>query len=541
MSTRIKTPDHVQDPNGRSSNPIRKYAWAIILLLLIALLLIWFLAKPSKSMFVRENYFIPNQIILTTTGKDNGTIQSKLEMALENIPGGEIVKDSLIVINLSETSDSFCPGLPQNLDNQSNFAVALAQFDSSSITVEEVLAQISNSDVTAEPNLITGSPDYPVGSTVSWPFAPAEPDDYVEQWAFKNIEVNNFAANEAEHGAIVRLVIFDTVPTFIDEESVASETVTAGQTTFLPTPYPINWVEPNNTMLLTVGYGWEFAPPALEGASASEEEDMGLSHHGLFAAQMAHAVAPASSIELIRVLDSGTHGTLYGLILSFYDNLLRDGIKPQPTVVNMSLGIRIPPPKANFELPTLTVEALHTLVLLAECRDIVIVAASGNNSIGRFPPELAHLPADWSSVISVAASNMENQRSCFSNQGDIAAPGGDGRLPDDPDPIACEAKLTECTNGGCPYAVVGPIRPPNGSDEGLIFWEGSSFSAPMVAGLAARILAESSIPLSPNDVRSIIECGATEANFPNGIDGHPDRHIGEGIINVTRTLEDCMP
>ena len=48
---------------------------------------------------------------------------------------------------------------------------------------------------------------------------------------------------------------------------------------------------------------------------------------------------------------------------------------------------------------------------LAYCKGMVIVAASGNNSIFNYPPELAHLPADWSSVISVAASNMANHKS----------------------------------------------------------------------------------------------------------------------------------
>ena len=64
---------------------------------------------------------------------------------------------------------------------------------------------------------------------------------------------------------------------------------------------------------------------------------------------------------------------------------------------------------------------------------------------------------------------------------------------------------------------------------------------PMVAGLAARILSESPVTLTPHEVRHIIECGATEATFPEGIQGHPDRHIGEGVINVAKTLNECMP
>ena len=264
---------------------------------------------------------------------------------------------------------------------------------------------------------------------------------------------------------------------------------------------------------------------------------------------MVHAVAPASQIELYRVLDNKVEGDLYTLIELFQETLLTSEIV-SPTVVNMSLGIRIPPPHADFDLPTQGVEALHTVIQLAYCRGIVVVAAAGNNSIMSYPPELAHLPADWSSVISVAASNMANQRACFSNQGDIAAPGGDGRLPTDPlpgssPPLTCEARLDQCKDypsGQCPFAVVGPIAPPKeGTDEtGLIYWNGSSFASPLVAGLAARILAINP-SLSPDEVRHIIECGATKATFPDGVEGHPDRHIGEGVINVKRTLESCMP
>ena len=276
----------------------------------------------------------------------------------------------------------------------------------------------------------------------------------------------------------------------------------------------------------------------------------GLGHHGLFAASMVHAVAPNSEIELIRVLDSDTTGNMYTLILGLYNLLTELNGANKPAVINMSLGIRVPPPQADFQLPTLGLDALHMLMQIAHCQNIVVVAASGNNSIGQFPPELAHLPADWSSVISVAASNKMNQRSCFSNQGEIAAPGGDGRSDEDP-ALECDSeRLKTCDSPDCAYGVVGPILPlpvdAQGVEDtsyatGLIYWEGSSFASPMVAGLAARILAEGPPGLTPDDVRHIIECGATEAQVPDGIEGHPDRHIGEGVINVERTLTECMP
>jgi hypothetical protein len=52
----------------------------------------------------------------------------------------------------------------------------------------------------------------------------------------------------------------------------------------------------------------------------------------------------------------------------------------------------------------------------------------------------------------------------------------------------------------------------------------------MVSGLAARVL-ESDNTLTPADVRAIIECGATWTQ---------DQHLGQGVINVERTLKRCL-
>lgn len=530
-------------------------AWPIIVVL-VCIGLGWVLkscAPETTREFNREDYFITNQVVLTGPNRD-------AILNVEQTSGGEIVivEESIINIDLDALQDDFgyCSGLPSEL---SNFVIALAEIDDESTTVEQVIADFNVDGVTVEPNLITGSPDYPVGSTVGWESVAVKSQaDYASQWAFEAIDLEPAKSSNDT----VRIVVFDTVPNFIEIPQATAET-DVGSTLMRPGNYTVDWVDTNNPMTLTVGEAWKYAQIA---AIEDADEALDLSHHGLFAAQMAHAVAPPNSnIELIRVLDGQVHGNLYSLITSFYSRILDSeelgDLYDLPTVVNMSLGIRIPPPQAEFQLPTLGLEALHTVIQLAYCRNVVIVAASGNNSIKNYPPELAHLPADWSSVIAVAASNSENQRSCFSNQGEIAAPGGDGRLPGDsiprfPLPLGCRARLMECPDqgGSCPFAVIGPIAPPptptdlegeetndkESNETGLIFWEGSSFASPLVAGLAARILAQSP-DLSPDDVRHIIECGATKAEFPHDVQGRPDRHIGEGVINVRHTFEECMP
>ena len=65
-------------------------------------------------------------------------------------------------------------------------------------------------------------------------------------------------------------------------------------------------------------------------------------------------------------------------------------------------------------------------------------------------------------------------------------------------------------------------------NSGFIYWSGSSFATPMVAGLAALVIERGGGGLSPGDVRRIIECAATKVG---------DTDLGAGIINVTRTLD----
>lgn len=473
-----------------------------------------------------------------------------------SVPAG-LESQNNFLLSSDPPSGTFCPGLPANLKDQSFFAIAQATIDDpDNNPVSEYLQNIPNDPdfegVIAEPNLVIGSPNYPTGSTSTWKAMPvATREHYDSQWSFNVIERG--IPDVTTDGKGVRVVIFDTVPSYVGNapQDASDEVVTE------PTPVSVDWVDPTAPMSLQIGYGQSVPTPVPAVESETEgdpstESDLG--HHGMFVAQMVHAVAPASEIELYRVLNNQIEGNLYSLINTFRETLLATN-NISPTVVNMSLGIRIPPPGSDIQLPSSGIEAFRTLVTLANCRNIVVVAAAGNNSIMSNPPELAHLPADWSSVIGVAASNVAHQRSCFSNQGDIAAPGGDGRMPDDPVtstlPIPlCQDRINVCDVMGdsCPFAIIGPIGPPSDDNEtGLIYWNGSSFAAPLVTGLAARVLQkwqaenEGSPPLTPAQVRAIIECGAAEATFPEGVEGHPDRHIGEGVINVKRTLEECLP
>lgn len=495
------------------------------------------IAEPPESpaeMFQADKYYRPNEIILT------GSLE-EINVAISSISG--IDQESPTIISMGQSLDipQTCPGLNPKFTAGSDFVIALYQTERDIVqTLEEIQTQIENeslTNVSASPNRLVGSPDYPVGSTSTWEVKPAKDNLFPNQWAFDSEHIALFHNGNNDDGDGVRIGIFDTSPDFgVNIESSSDGNNTPEQ------PVTVSWVNWPTPLELTLVYPPGLSRPDSEAESAGKTKD--LSDHGLFVTALVHAIAPDSTIELIRVLEDDNTGDLFTLNMALYDFIMATE-QGEPTVINMSLGIRIPPPKAEFQIPTNEVESLRNLILLARCKNIVVIAASGNNSSESYPPELAHLPADWTSVIGVSASNKDNQRACFSNQGEIAAPGGDGGETIDP-LLSCGPRIRECPEDTvCDYSVVGPVIPkPSNSETNYIHWVGSSFAAPMVTGLAARVLdiaQETGLFLSPADVRAIIECGAKEAQIPDGIEGHPDRYVGEGIINVRRTLTECIP
>jgi probable HAF family extracellular repeat protein len=137
-------------------------------------------------------------------------------------------------------------------------------------------------------------------------------------------------------------------------------------------------------------------------------------------------------------------------------------VKKGADIINLSLG-------APGTLPE-----LDAAVAAAEKAGVLVVAAAGNNGdVFDTEPRPVSYPAAYRTVLSVGANTQDGRRMSFSNHGphvDVAAP-------------------------GCDYAH-------NGQVEGRFC--GTSFSSPMVAGVAA--LAMSQTPgLSPEDWREQIK------------------------------------
>lgn len=499
----------------------------VIIVVILLIILLWWLQVRNR--YPRDEFIVPNQLIVTGPAKDVGETVGEIlkQMSLE--PPGD--PESLELKRLIDGDE--CPGISNNSKVEHDYVIALYDLNLGGKDIEEIIKAINdaseqeNSGVRAGANFLAGAPWEIEGSPWEIEGSPWEiegsgdgdgpgfssADVYRDQWAWDAID-GNFATvptiDRSENNT-VRVGIFDTSP--FDDDDVR-----------LNPTQPISWLPAPADLAITVEHP-EFAAELKESKRTGKAD---VSDHGLFVAGLVHAVAPNSEIDLIRVMEDNNRGDLFTLERQLFAFMLERSGSDDPTVINLSLGIRIPPDEALREIPR-EIKSLQDLMAIARCEGIVVVAAAGNNSAGLATPLTANMPADWSSVIGVAASNQEDERSCFSNQGDIAAPGGDGRRR----AISlrsCIPGNSRCDGPDCQFSVAGPTYRDENFDSDFAYWAGSSFAAPMVSGLAALIL-ETEHDLTPADVRAIIQCGATWT---------PDRHLGEGIINVGKTLDECL-
>ncbi|GGW81500.1 type VII secretion-associated serine protease [Streptomyces lucensis JCM 4490] len=201
-------------------------------------------------------------------------------------------------------------------------------------------------------------------------------------------------------------------------------------------------------------------------------------------------LAPEATIIPIKQNDAEGHGTADTLARA-----IRHAIKSKAGVINISQDT------TNAVVPD---DDLQRAVDEALAANIVVVASAGNDGVGG--NEKKTYPASFKGVLAVAASDRNNERAAFSQSGDfvgVAAPGVD--------------MISTVPKGGhCPD-------------------NGTSFSAPYVAGVAALIKAKHP-RWTPREVVAQIEQTAERS-----IAGH-DIRVGWGVVDPVRALtEDDHP
>lgn len=419
-------------------------------------------------------------------------------------------------------------------------SVIIALYDTGNLSVTEAIGKIYDAAVKLElpvypdPNLVTGHPHIPVGSPhipVGSPHIPVgspattagmylteghfwRQPAFSADWGIGLTTIAGVRWNELDDhcGEGIHVGIFDTSPFVI------------------PPSQPIQEITP--PLVLDVRN--------LLGPAHSQT---GTADHGLFVASLVHAVAPASTKYLFQVLDEKAEGTLYTLIqalFQFMDERLVANNDLSKTVMNLSLGLDQPPDPGSFELDSLLVlhsrlcnelgisgsqqqtpgqmvlVSLETVLGAADQLRAIVVAAAGNASNAHLikPPEV---PAEYRYVTGVAASNKHRGRSCFSNRGDVAAPGGDSRRPGTP---ACVPQLVDHWDS----VVIGLVLN-TAPQAGYAYacWAGTSFSTPLVSGLMALMLEDQgTAQLGRISVKSTVP--------------PQDPSLGVGIIDVLSSL-----
>jgi len=283
-----------------------------------------------------------------------------------------------------------------------------------------------------------------------------------------------------------------------------------------------------------------------------------MSNHGLFVASLIHRVAPKSRIQLVRVLNDDGCGELWVLnkgLESYKSWKSAWSTRLNKTVINMSLGIHVPDESSDKELTALQREELGTLQSLIDTANemgAIIVASAGNDSTvtvsgsARIPViKPMQVPASYLNVIGVAATRPDGTRSCYSDNGDVAAPGGDGGPKDERQPdgtvkrIPCAPRADTwdqapgpdggpvCTRPEtCPYVVIGLGQTRYGPR--YMYWSGTSFAAPLVSGMAALAYQTWN--------HDQVECIVYKGRVPSLTVPAPTDPLGVGAIDISRDL-----
>nr|WP_290665474.1 S8 family serine peptidase [Ardenticatena sp.] len=213
-----------------------------------------------------------------------------------------------------------------------------------------------------------------------------------------------------------------------------------------------------------------------------------LPYHGPMVASIVKTLAPKATVIGIRIINN--HGVTYSTdirraITWVLNNPTIDGKPllndPQKVIFNLSLGLR----RTQAE----TVQSCCTFYTIDQAaqRGAWFTIAAGNDSAGRNenPAEPAayghyyHTEATYQRVFCVAGTGLPNRLARYSNEGRFAAPATGILL--DPD---CAA-----------------TQPNHPIGNKLVRWHGTSFAAPQVAALVARLLSSQA---PPTDIKQYV-------------------------------------
>lgn len=234
--------------------------------------------------------------------------------------------------------------------------------------------------------------------------------------------------------------------------------------------------------------------------------------HGLFIAGMIAAntnngIGIAGIADGVKILPVRTLGACGGTFEDILEGMMWAsgvqiaGVPPNPTpakVINLSLGGFGP-----------CDQSIQEAVDDALAQGAVVVAAAGNSTLN----VIDFSPANCSGVITVGALNVEGTLTSYSNYGpriDMMAPGGDPPFTD---------LIVSLSNNGTTIP----------ADPDYVSARGTSFSAPLVSGTVALMLARDPL-LTSGRVLDII--AGTTRQFPKGSHCTVPNLCGSGMLDA---------
>ncbi len=209
--------------------------------------------------------------------------------------------------------------------------------------------------------------------------------------------------------------------------------------------------------------------------------------HGTFIAGVVRCMAPETRIFVEGFAIGGVGGG--GVLESDLVGQLEEALAHDPQVINLSAGCR-----TRMDLPSIALETFYRTRLRK--RDCVLVAAAGNDSWAA-----PFWPAAFDWAVGVGSLDRDGRVSDYSNFGisaDVYALGRNlvNAFPDGT--FECHESPDK-----------GDIRV---FSTGMARWSGTSFAAPVVAGLIAREISETGS--SAQDARDVVLARAVYDSDP---------------------------
>jgi len=238
-------------------------------------------------------------------------------------------------------------------------------------------------------------------------------------------------------------------------------------------------------------------------------------------------VAPLTEIVAVKSLNCTGSGSFADVIAG----ILYAADLPDVSAINMSLGAVFPRTGAGS-----LISAMNKAVNYANSQGKLVVSSAGNEGLDlQHSGNLVSLPAEAGAGISIYATGIDDTLASYSNHGVsatwVGAPGGDSPNPLPPLPgCVLPQSLQSLVLGACSsFQVSLPFACGTGS---YVLGAGTSFAAPLVAGVGALVDGKAGGSLGPAQLKTNLKNTADDL----GATG-TDNLYSHGRVNASSAVQ----